>query len=69
MRGRGTTFTMTLPLTLAVMDGMVVEVGSEKFVVPVTNIIESIRPKEEDVHRLPSGQELVKVRGEYVSLV
>lgn len=67
--GKGTTFTMTLPLTLAVMDGMVVEVGGEKFVVPVTNIIESIRPDPSDIHRLPSGQELVAIRGEYISLV
>ena len=43
--------------------------AKKKFVVPVTNIIESIRPDPSDVHRLPSGQELVAIRGEYVSLV
>ncbi|MCG8607446.1 chemotaxis protein CheW, partial [bacterium] len=67
--GSGTCFTMTLPLTLAVMDGMIVVVGGEKFVIPTTNIIESMRPDREQVNRLPSGDELVEVRGDYLPLL
>ena len=66
--GSGTCFTMTLPLTLAVMDGMIVVVGGEKFVIPTTNIIESMRPGSDQVNRLPSGDELVEVRGDYLPL-
>ena len=68
-RQSGTCFAMTLPLTLAVMDGMIVVVGGEKFVIPTANIIESMRPAEEQVNRLPSGDELVEVRGEYLQLL
>ena len=68
-RDSGTCFTMTLPLTLAVMDGMIVVVGGEKFVIPTTNIIESMRPSREQVNRLPSGEQVVEVRGEYLQLL
>lgn len=68
-RGSGTCFTMTLPLTLAVMDGMIVVAGGEKFVIPTTNIIESMRPGRDQVNRLPSGDELVEVRGDYLPLL
>lgn len=67
--GLGTRFTMTLPLTLAVMDGMIVVVGGRKYIIPITNIMESIRPAPEDVHRLPTGGNVVAIRGEYAALV
>lgn len=67
--GAGTCFTMMLPLTLAVMDGMIVAAGSEKYVLPITAIVECLRPQREALSRLPNGQELVQVRGEYIPLV
>ncbi|MDF1719899.1 MAG: chemotaxis protein CheA [Minwuia sp.] len=67
--GAGTSFTMMLPLTLAVMDGMIVAVGGEKYVLPITAIVECLRPQREALSRLPNGLELVQVRGEYIPLV
>lgn len=67
--GAGTSFTMLLPLTLAVMDGMIVAVGQEKYVLPITAIVECLRPQRQALSRLPNGQELVQVRGEYIPLV
>ena len=67
--GQGSCFTMTLPLTLAVLDGMIVSVGEEKFILPITNIVESIRPRPNQIHRLATGEEVVSIRGSQVRLV
>ena len=67
--GKGSTFYLSLPLTLAVLDGMVIGVGRETYVVPLTVILESLRPQARDVHRLVGGGEVLYVRGEYVPLV
>jgi two-component system chemotaxis sensor kinase CheA len=67
--GKGSTFYLSLPLTLAVLDGMVVGVGRETYVVPLTVILESMRPQARDVHRLVGGGEVLYVRGAYVPLV
>jgi len=67
--GRGSRFTMSLPLTLAVLEGMVVAVGVEKFVLPLTSIIETIRPNAEHVHTLVGQGEVLSVRGDYVPVV
>jgi two-component system chemotaxis sensor kinase CheA len=67
--GKGSTFYMSLPLTLAVLDGMVIGVGHETYIVPLTVILESLRPQARDVHRLVGGGEVLYVRGEYVPLV
>ncbi len=66
--GKGSRFTMTLPLTLAVMDGMIVQAGGSKYVIPIPNIVESLRPPKESLKRLPNGQRLVSIRGEYIPL-
>jgi len=66
--GKGSRFTLTLPLTLAVMDGMIVEAGAEKYVIPITNIVESLRPSREALKKLPNGQRLVRIRGQYIPL-
>ncbi len=67
--GKGTKFVMSLPLTLAVLDGMVVAIGKEKFIISLTSIIESLRPAKEELHRLSNGAEVVSLRGEYIRLV
>jgi len=66
--GKGSKFIMTLPLTLAVMDGMIIEVGGAKYVIPIPNILESFRPPKEALKQLPTGQNLVYVRGEYIPI-
>ncbi|MCB1969797.1 MAG: chemotaxis protein CheA [Geminicoccaceae bacterium] len=69
MPGKGTRFTLMLPLTLAVLDGMIVRVGHERYIVPITAIVESLRPRAGDVHVLPSGTTIMQMRGTYLPLV
>ncbi len=61
--GKGSTFTMSLPLTLAVLDGMVVSVGDQTLVIPLTSIIETLRPKPDEVRRLGPEGMVLAVRG------
>nr|WP_282189342.1 chemotaxis protein CheA [Azospirillum endophyticum] len=67
--GEGSRFVLSLPLTLAVLDGMVISVGDERFVLPLTNIVESLRPKPADLHGLVNKCDVIMARGEYVRLV
>lgn len=67
--GLGSTFTLSLPLTLAVLDGMVVVVGEQTLVAPITAIIESLRPKPGDVRPLGPTGAVLSVRGTHVPLV
>ncbi|MGB8603126.1 MAG: chemotaxis protein CheA [Rhizomicrobium sp.] len=67
--GQGSRFTMTLPLTLAVLDGMVVAVGDQTFVLPLTHIIESLQPHADDIRPFGSNSFLLRVRDVYVPLV
>ncbi len=67
--GKGSTFTLSLPLTLAVLDGMVVSVGAQTLVAPLTTIIETLRPKPEEVRRLGPRGAVLAVRGSHVPLI
>jgi two-component system chemotaxis sensor kinase CheA len=67
--GQGTTFRIKLPLTLAIIDGMTVSVGDEILTIPLLSIVESLRPKSEELKTVESQGELVNVRGEYLPLV
>ena len=67
--GRGSRITLSLPLTLAVLDGMIVTAGGERYIVPLTNILESVRPLPGDISRLSANNEVLAIRGEYVRLV
>ncbi len=69
MPGKGSTFTMSLPLTLAVLDGMVVTVGEQTLVAPLTSIIETLQPKANEVRQLGPTQRVLAVRGSYVPLL
>ena len=69
MPGQGATFYMSLPLTLAVLDGMVIRVGTESYIVPLASVVESLRPLAKEVHSLVGGGDVLAVRGEYVPLV
>ena len=62
-------FKIKLPLTLAIIDGMSVQVGHEVLTLPLLSIIESIRPKKEDVKTVEGKGEVIEVRGEYLPLV
>ena len=67
--GAGTTFTVRLPLTLAVTDGMLVRVGAERYVVPTTNIHMSFRPEPGMLHTVAGRGEVVSLRGEVMPVV
>jgi two-component system chemotaxis sensor kinase CheA len=61
--GSGTVFRLRLPLTLAIIDGMIVRVGQSRFVVPTLSIEQSFRPNAEDIHHVVDRGECVHVRG------
>jgi two-component system, chemotaxis family, sensor kinase CheA len=67
--GHGTTFTLSLPLTLAVLDGMVVTVADQTLVVPLTAIVETLQPKSCDVHGLGEQSRVIAIRGSFVPLI
>jgi two-component system chemotaxis sensor kinase CheA len=66
--GQGSTFTMSLPLTLAVLDGMVVSVGEQTLIAPLAAIVETLKPKKSDIRRLGTGM-LLAVRDAIVPLI
>ena len=68
-RGRGSRFVITLPLTLAIVDGQTVAVGSETYIVPLTSIIESLQVKTQKVSRLSGCGEVFSFRGDYLPIV
>jgi two-component system chemotaxis sensor kinase CheA len=69
VKGVGSTFKMGLPLTLAIIDGMVVRVGEETYVIPTVSIIKSIKPEPEDVSTVYGRGEMIAVQGKLIPLV
>jgi two-component system chemotaxis sensor kinase CheA len=67
--GEGTTITIQLPLTLAVLDGMVVSVGDETYIIPLEFVAEAIQPKSGDIKSVANLASLVAVRGEHLPLI
>ena len=67
--GKGTRMTLRLPLTLAVLDVMLVKVGDSPYVVPLSSIVETIQCSRASFERLPSGGLVLHVRGEYVHVI
>jgi two-component system chemotaxis sensor kinase CheA len=67
--GLGSTFTMSLPLTLAVLDGMVISAGAQTLVAPLTAIVETLQPRRADVHSVSGGAQVISIRGSYVALI
>lgn len=69
MPGHGTIFTLKLPLTLAIIEGMTVRVGQETYIVPLLSILESIQPKPGAVKTIVGKGEVIDVRGTYLPVV
>ncbi|MCH2095134.1 MAG: chemotaxis protein CheA [Rhodobacteraceae bacterium] len=67
--GVGTTFTVNLPLTLAVMDGFVISVAQETMVVPIAAIFETVHPRREDIHQLGTDDVTLLIRGQYIPII
>jgi two-component system, chemotaxis family, sensor kinase CheA len=68
-RGKGMTIQLALPLTLAVMDGMVIKVGENIYVMPMSSIVECLHPGSSEAYNLLNTRGMLKLRGELVQLV
>lgn len=62
--GRGMATTLSIPLTLAIIDGMNLRVGDSCYTIPMVSIIESLRPREKDIIADPEGREMLMIRGQ-----
>ncbi len=67
--GRGSTFVINLPLTLAIIEGMLVRVGEERYIIPALAILESFRPSREQYSTLEGKGEMIHTRGSLIPLV
>jgi two-component system chemotaxis sensor kinase CheA len=67
--GQGTTMRMRMPLTMAIVEGQTMAVGEDVYIVPLTSIVESLRPQEQDLHCVTEAGEIVIVRGEIIPVL
>ncbi|MFK7865139.1 MAG: chemotaxis protein CheA, partial [Pseudohongiellaceae bacterium] len=67
--GEGTTFRIYLPLTLAILDGQLVRVGSETYVVPLISIVESLQIKQENINKVAGNMVVYRLRDDNVPIV
>lgn len=67
--GKGSTFIISLPLTLAILDGIIVRVGPERYVIPALSVVESFRPAENDYSTFKDRGEMILFRGKLIRLV
>ena len=68
-QGKGTTFTIRLPLTLAILDGQLVRVGGEIYIISLTSIVESLQAEERLVNTVAGQAEVYTVRGHYIPII
>jgi len=67
--GQGTMFKIMLPLTLAIIDGLIVKVGEERYIIPTLSVRESFRPQADMITRVQGAAEVVNVRGRLIPLL
>ncbi|MFV9473380.1 chemotaxis protein CheW [Advenella sp. RU8] len=68
-KGKGTTIRISLPLTLAIMDGMTVQSGKERFVLPLSHIVECLQPSSDQIRILEENKALLLLRGEHLPII
>ena len=68
-KGFGTTIAISLPLTLAILDGMSIRIGEEIYILPLGYVVESLQPDPADVKEISGQGRVVKVRGDYLPLI
>lgn len=68
-RGFGTTISISLPLTLAILDGMSIRSGDEVYILPLSFVVESLQPASQDIREIAGRGRVLKVRGEYLPLI
>ncbi|MCK5001539.1 MAG: chemotaxis protein CheW [Gammaproteobacteria bacterium] len=69
MAGKGSAFTIRLPLTVAILEGQMISVGNQVFIVPMLSIIESLQVSEKDINAVANESELYPYRDEYISVI
>ena len=68
-KGFGTSIIISLPLTLAILDGMSIRVGSEVYILPLSYVVESLQPLPDDIKEISGKGKVVKVRDEFLPLI
>ncbi len=68
-KDEGSTFTIRLPLTLAILDGQLIRVGGETYIIPLVSIIESLQVRLNNINAIAGQAELYKLREEYIPIV
>ena len=69
VEGEGSTFTIRLPLTLAILDGQLVDVGSQTFIIPLVSIVESLQPDMKLINHVAGGCDVFRLRDEYIPII
>lgn len=67
--GKGTTFKIKLPLTMAIIDGLIVRVGEDKFILPTTSVRVALRPLKEQISTVKGKSEILVLRGKTIPVV
>lgn len=67
--GVGTRMSIRLPLTLAILEGMSISVGEHVYIIPLSNIVESLQPKQHNLKKLNSGETMIKVHDDYIPVL
>ena len=67
--GEGSTITIRLPLTLAILDGQLVQLGRQAYIIPLISIVETVQPSAEDLHWVAGQESLVRIRDEYIPVI
>ena len=67
--GNGLTISIYIPLTLAILDGMIVAVGEEHYIIPINNILETLRPSQNEVKTIADTSDVINIRGEFIPLL
>jgi len=68
-KGFGTTISISLPLTLAILDGMSIRIGQEVYILPLGYVVESLQPLTQDIKEISGQGQVLRVRGEYLPLI
>ncbi len=69
VRGEGSTFLIRVPLTLAIIDGLIVGVGAERYIMPINSVREMLRPTPDMIFTMEGRSEMAMVRGELLPII
>jgi len=65
----GSTITIRLPLTLAILDGQLVQVGQQDYIIPLISIVETVQAPADDLHSIVGKENLIRIRDEYIPII